>query len=525
MPRIASVFATALAATVAVACSFVPAFYAGGFFDRPRLVAGAVVWAALALAFAVAERPWPRTRAQVLAVAGLAALSGWTLLSLAWAPIAGRVEDDAQRAVLYLGLLALALVGLRSRTARVWFEPILLVGLGTICAVGLSERLVPDLVELDRSQTAAGRLEQPLTYWNGMGLVAAWAWLVAARIAGDVTRSRLVRALAGATLPAWGLTLYLTFSRAGLVAAAAGIVVLTALAPHIRAQLAALVAGGGASVLAAVVANRLPTVRSLDVGVTGNPSEGHEMLFVLLALGALCALLVAAPSRSAGGSAQSVPVRRAAIVLSAAVVALAGGIAAVAASDIRPAAESPVRGATPERLRSIDTNRYAYWEIAVEMARREPLRGEGAGSFAVAWRARPNRPDRATDAHSLYLETLAELGVVGLAALVAFLGAVVAGAMGALRCYPAAAVGPAAVISAWLVHAGVDWDWELPAATMPAVLASAAVLAWAEKARPGHDRTPIGGASRTVPLSPGNSSPRTATTARVRGASSTGERC
>jgi len=484
VPRLASAIGTSLAAATAVTCTFALAFHAGGFFDVPRLVAGAVVWGCLALALLTVERPGPHTRAQALALMALAGLLGWTLASLAWAPIAGRVEDDAQRAALYLGLLALAIVGLRPAAARAWFEPVLLAGLVSICAVGLSERLLPELVQLSRSQTAAGRLEQPLTYWNAMGLVAAWAWLAGARLAGDVTRTRLVRALAAATLPLSGLTLYLTFSRAGLVAVAAGVVVLAALAPHARTQLPTIFVGGVATAVAVAVANRLPTVRSLDVGVTGNPADGHHMLLVLSLLAAGCAIAGAVAKRRHTDAVRRVPARRAVFVLSASVVALAGAIAGVAASDVRPAAQSPVRGATPERLRSIDTNRYAYWRVAIEMAKREPLRGEGAGSFAVAWRERPNRPDRATDAHSLYLETFAELGVVGVAWLALFVGALITGAIGALRQHAAAAVGPTALLAAWLVHAGVDWDWEMPAATMPALLAGAALLAWAEGTRP-----------------------------------------
>ena len=63
------------------------------------------------------------------------------------------------------------------------------------------------------------------------------------------------------------------------------------------------------------------------------------------------------------------------------------------------------------------------------------------------------------DAHSLYLETLAELGLVGLALLVLALAPpLVAG----FRGVEAAATGG---YVAFLIHAGLDWDWELPAVT------------------------------------------------------------
>ena len=81
----------------------------------------------------------------------------------------------------------------------------------------------------------------------------------------------------------------------------------------------------------------------------------------------------------------------------------------------------------------------------------------------------------AADAHSLYVETAAELGLVGLAALALFLGAIAACAARALRHDPALAAGPAAALAAFGFHAGLDWDWEMPALTL---VARAAGRAW-----------------------------------------------
>ena len=87
----------------------------------------------------------------------------------------------------------------------------------------------------------------------------------------------------------------------------------------------------------------------------------------------------------------------------------------------------PARGATTARLGSIESNRYAYWRVAGHMFVSHPLRGEGSGSFGVEWLQRRKIPEAAQDAHSLYIETAGELGLVGLAALALFLaGAAVA---------------------------------------------------------------------------------------------------
>jgi hypothetical protein len=53
-----------------------------------------------------------------------------------------------------------------------------------------------------------------------------------------------------------------------------------------------------------------------------------------------------------------------------------------------------------------------------------------------------------------------------------------------LRLYrldPGAGAGPAAALAAWAFHAGLDWDWEMPAATLPALLLGAAAVAWSEE--------------------------------------------
>jgi tetratricopeptide (TPR) repeat protein len=70
------------------------------------------------------------------------------------------------------------------------------------------------------------------------------------------------------------------------------------------------------------------------------------------------------------------------------------------------------------------------------------------------------------EAHSLYVEALSELGIVGLVLLLAALGCMAAATLtaGATRGARAAA---AAVAMMWMLHAAVDWDWELPATAIP----------------------------------------------------------
>ncbi len=69
---------------------------------------------------------------------------------------------------------------------------------------------------------------------------------------------------------------------------------------------------------------------------------------------------------------------------------------------------------------------------------------------------------------------------MGLALLGAFLGGVAVCARRLAREDAALAAGPCAALAALALHAGVDWDWELPALTLVAlVLAGLALSAGA----------------------------------------------
>src|SRR5690348_14055415 len=68
----------------------------------------------------------------------------------------------------------------------------------------------------------------------------------------------------------------------------------------------------------------------------------------------------------------------------------------------------------------------------------------------------------AVDAHSLPLQTAAELGLVGLAALGMFFGGVAVVSRKAHRIAPALSAGPIAALVVYAAHAPLDWDWQMP---------------------------------------------------------------
>ena len=124
------------------------------------------------------------------------------------------------------------------------------------------------------------------------------------------------------------------------------------------------------------------------------------------------------------------------------------------------------------RLSSLLSDRAYYWPVAWHSLD-SPIHGLGSGSFATVWALEQPIPRNAIDAHSLLLETLLELGVVGLVVL-ATLALPFAAARTLGSGWAAAATG---AYTAFLVHASVDWDWEMPAVTIAGLACGAALLA------------------------------------------------
>jgi hypothetical protein len=462
---------------VLLAGPFALAFKSGGFFDEQRLYAGLAACALVVLAALASRRPLPASAPGRLALGGLALLTLWTALSITWAPLSTPAVADTDRLLLYLAGFTAALAVLDSRRAVRALEPAVALGCLVVVAWGLSERVLPGVFEIARDGSAFGRLSQPVSYWNAMGTVAALGFVLAARVAGDPTRRVWMRAAAAATAAPLGLGVHLTLSRGALAALVVGLVLLALLARD-RAQLRTL----GLMVPAGVCGALLEGVRTLGGELGAREREGAIMLAVLVLLALACALVQWRLARREHGQAAAFrPLgprgRRLIAIGFAALVVSAFAVPAVLSERKPKAVPADV---STSRLASTESNRYEYWRVALDAFAADPLKGTGSGGFTVVWLRERQIPESPRDAHSLYLETAAELGIAGLAALALFLAGVGWGAARAYSRDPVAAAGLTAGLAVWVVHAGLDWLWELPAVTLPALLLAAGLARRAE---------------------------------------------
>jgi hypothetical protein len=470
----------AVARVALLAGPTVVAFFSGGYFEHARLIAAIGAWIVVAvLAVAVDGPLLPGATAARLSLAGLALLTAWVAVSRSWAPMAGPAGEDVQRDVLYLGVLLAGVLAWRPRAWAALVEPALAAGIVVVVGYGVLGRLLPGVFDPQLSVAAGGRLDQPLTYWNAMGALAAMGVVLCARIAGDAERPPLLRTAGAAAIPTLGLGVYLTYSRGALAAVGCGLIVLAVLAPTWE-QVRPIVLGVVAAGVTAAIASRLDGVASLGGSVGHREAQGTAMLAILAAITAAAAAAQARTARS--GRTGPLPLGRwsryvvPAGVIAAVALALFPYAAAVV-SERGSGDANPAFGATASRFGSVGSNRYSYWRVAFRTFADHPLAGQGAGSFRVDWlRERPFR-ESVRDAHSLYFETLSELGLVGFVLLGCLLAGVVLALRRGLTADRALFVGPTAGLVVWVVHAGVDWDWEMPGLTLVAMVLAGMVLA------------------------------------------------
>jgi len=467
---------TTLVAAVIVVLALAEGGYSPAAVSTLSIAIWWIVLIALGLGLAPRERV-PRTA--LIAGASLAALAGWTALSMGWADDDGRAFVEVVRVSAYAGAFVAAAVFARPRHVRSWITG-LTIGLSVVTAIALGSRLQEWLPGDNRELAellpdVAGRLSFPIGYWNGL---AALIGLTIAMLAwsGANARGRLTRAASVAWIPGCALALYLTSSRGGILAAGLAIVALFGIGPQ-RCRLSAGVAIGvaGGAGLIAVAAGMDALLEGANTPAASR--QGNVLTLLLLAAVAATGLV----RYLTEGMVDRIKVGRSAAVAGSAVLAVIAVTAVVAADPVEQinqftagADVDPTTANFTDRhlLSATGSGRYQFWGTALDAFESAPATGIGAGGYELWWNQNGTLPRVIQNAHSLYLEMLAELGIVGFALLaLLLLTALFCAWRGRLNARPEAGA-LLAVLVAGMTSAAIDWSWELPAVILPLIVAA-----------------------------------------------------
>ncbi len=452
----------------------------GGFFAGTTALVALVAIVAMILRVTLAERPFEGYGPVVAIASGAMALFAiWTLISGAWSDAESRALLEFDRALLYLLVLVLAGSMLRTPGRVRWMVRGVAAGVVVVCAIGLITRVLPEVWPIERN-VSDERLSYPITYWNALGLVAALGIVLSAFITTDEREPWPMRVLGAAALPVLGATLLLTFSRGAILATVIALVVF-AVVGRPRGLLPGIVAAVPATAIAVVLTYRADLLGTERYSSAMGIAQGKDAALAigLCVAGALLLRLLLLPADRAIAEFH-LPTRvRRPVTAGAAGAAVVGCVVLALALDapsyVQRQYDRFVEGATPntgtsrERLNNPANNgRLSLWRVARAAWGRERLHGAGAGTYQTLWDRHRREAESATDGHSLYLEVLAELGVVGLALLAVAMAMILARlaflARGPDRAAYAAIL---AMALCWCLHAAVDWDWEMPAVTLP----------------------------------------------------------
>jgi hypothetical protein len=450
----------------------------------------------IGVSFLMVPRAWPTREAWPL-FAGLTLLLALSGLALAWTSSAERTVAELARIA---GLTAIALLGSVVLSRRRWKEAAMgaIVGAAAVCALALTSRVFPDLVSPGPLDLGGDRLAYPFGYWNAL---AAWCAIVAVMLLAlsAAGSKRGVGAAALAALPVVGACLYLTYSRGAFFAVAGGaatVLLLTANRRRVVAH-ALLATTATAAVVGVIEANE-----EIAEGTGG--SGGIVVAAVLATACAICwwgsrAIRLERPGARGARSVHAGSARAGVFLAVVMVVLVPLGYSLAGSEPVASSTTGDVTG----RLLTLDGNRPAYWAGALEAFADQPLRGVGPGTFEFWWAANGSESELVRDAHTLYLEQLAELGVFGLLGAVLAAGGLLWLALTPVRTgdrSPLAIALPAGSV-VLVAYLGIDWIWESNAVMTLGIVCAV-----------------CGGASAARSVTRGSSRPRTAVILALAGA-------
>lgn len=498
-------------ASVVIAVVVAWAASGGGYESQPTLAsayeptrwyAGALLLVGLLCATAFGLGRLRLSRWTMLAGGAFALYVVWSFLSVLWAHDQGLAFKGSDRALVYLAaFLTFAILPWRAWSAR--------VALGLLAA-GLGALAVLTTVRLATLTDPAGmfvnaRLSYPLGYYNAD---AAMFMTVAVTSIALCSRHRLqpVLRVAGLVLSALCLQLALLGqSRGWLFTAPIVLLVALLLVPN-RLRLLAF-ALGPALATAAVAGPLLDVYGDATVGGValteprlgvvlhhGAVHAAHAMLIADTLLALVLTLAVAIDRRTSASPKTQRRMRWVGAALTIGIV-LAGIAGSVLATHGHPIARlerawnsfantnNTANGSS--RFTTLGSQRVDFWRVALNEFDRHPFDGIGQDNFAAAYLSERRTDQEPRWAHSIELRLLTHTGIVGALLFALFLLAVALAAAGAWRSDGASRAAAAIALLplvVWLVHGSIDWLWEFPALSVPALAFAGTAAALGERA-------------------------------------------
>jgi hypothetical protein len=452
-----------------------------GGFDSTTWYWGALVTlGVLAVVAVMATRDRVRLpRPLIVALVALALYVAWSYLSMTWAQYPGAALEGSNRALLYLLLFALlALVPWTVGAAQTVLV-VFALGIGVIAIVLLVHLASGSHVI---GLFIAGRLAAPTGYQNGTAALFTMGALTAITLGARRHLPGILRGLLLAGACADLQVAVIPQSRGWLftlpLVAVGAIVVADR---RLRVTAAALVPIAGC----VIALRRLLAVFHIDGGaplVHAATRAGHLGIMCVAAVFLVATLLAWAEQVRPLPRLPKVP--RLALGSMLAAVALAGSVGvALVVSNGHPVSllkrewhgfsHAPKTYYSGTHFVDVGSERYDVWRVSLDAFSAHPIGGLGQDNFGDYYLQHRRTGVETSWTHSLEMRLLAHTGIVGTALFVVFLAAALTAAVRArrrgdplVRATAAAALMPALV---WIIHGSIDWFWELPALTGPAL--------------------------------------------------------
>jgi hypothetical protein len=433
------------------------------------------------------------TRTSKIACATLFGYVVWSFASVLWAHDQGAAFLGSDRALVYLtAFLTFAILPWRDVPARLAMGA-LIGGIGVIAIVTAAKVATassPGPLYL------GARLAYPLGYYNADAVMFMGAAAGAIALAAQRTTPAALRVI-GVSLAALCLQLaVLSQSRGWLFSTPIVLALMLLLIPgRLRLLLFALAAGLATAVVAPallhVYGKATPGGETLAqprlnavLHSQGNHAV-HAMLVADIVLAVLATVAVIVDrrlqlspqaqrrlNRTSRAAAVAVAVAGATVAL----VTVHGDVVGRVEKAWKSFAHTPSpTGGGSSHFTTLASNRSDIWRVALHEFARNPLGGIGQDNFAASYIRLRHTYEQPRWTHSIELRLLTHTGLIGTLLFAAFLLAALMAALRGRRGVERTTAGIMLVfLVVWLVQGSIDWFWEYPALSVPALAFTAA---------------------------------------------------